>query len=184
MRDDGLVGASVAARAPGGRCAGPQAGKRNAAARLGLARAGRRMPHLLDRDRTQCVSRQGRFRSAKAGRPSRHHGRQAALTFCSRSNCRRSTASVRAWSKGSTAPAFSPSRSSGTRRRSNCAAYGTASMACSFIRCCTVSTSSRPPPVSPRACSPRPPSACAWRLFLEPIGPVSFLDRRSRRMVG
>src|SRR5246500_1033274 len=36
-------------------------------------RAGRRMPHLLDRHRAQCVSRQGRVRHAEAGRAGRHH---------------------------------------------------------------------------------------------------------------
>jgi nucleotidyltransferase/DNA polymerase involved in DNA repair len=32
-----------------------------------------RMPHLFDRHRAQRVSRQGRFRSAEAGRPGRRH---------------------------------------------------------------------------------------------------------------
>jgi DNA polymerase-4 len=39
----------------------------------GLARAGRRMPHLLDRPRAERLSRQGRVRSAEAGRADRHH---------------------------------------------------------------------------------------------------------------
>ena len=38
-----------------------------------VARAGRRMPHLLDRHRAERVSRQGRLRPAEAGRAGRHH---------------------------------------------------------------------------------------------------------------
>jgi impB/mucB/samB family len=104
-------------------------------------------------------------------------------TSCSSSNCRRSTASARAWSRGFTAPASSPSPSSGKLRPCGCAGSGAASTACSSIRCCTVSIYSPPPPASPKASdtntfwnrncarvaapgisrstsSPRPPSVC------------------------
>jgi hypothetical protein len=51
---------------------------------------------------------------------------------------------------GCTAPASSPSPSSGTRRRFNCAGCGVASTACCSTRCCTASTSSPPPPAVPK----------------------------------
>jgi DNA polymerase-4 len=44
----------------------------------GPARAGRRVPYVLDRPRAQRLSRQGRLRLAEAGRARRHHARQSA----------------------------------------------------------------------------------------------------------
>jgi hypothetical protein len=75
------------------------------------------------------------------------------------SNCRRSTASPRAWSSGFTAPASSRSPSSGTLRRFDCAGCGAASTACCFIRCCTASISSPPPPGFPKASAISPCSS-------------------------
>jgi DNA polymerase-4 len=49
-------------------------------------------------------------------------------------------------SSGFTTPASSMSPSCGTRRPSSCAGCGAGSTGCCSIRCCTASTSSRPPP--------------------------------------
>ena len=88
-----------------------------------------------------------------------------------------------------------------------CAGRGAASTACCSTRCCTASTFSRTPRrsqkasatsmcwsrncarmrapgISPSISSPRRPSACGTGLLLPPPGPASFMDRRSRRLVG
>jgi DNA polymerase IV len=59
-RRDGL-------QADGHRTAGAGRAGTGHEGEAGLARAGRRMPHLLDRHRHECVSRQGRVRPAEAG---------------------------------------------------------------------------------------------------------------------